>query len=166
MGWQKINIEKYVADIKKNLNISLADEIVEKDFLLTIILAELEKAGLGRDLIFKGGTLLSRNYLKYHRFSEDLDFVYKESNLLSELKRSTIERKVKIFLDYFVPELKKISDVLGLDFSTNRSDKRYCKMLSGRTVYTFRMYYSQTQFIKIEINFIEKMIDKPLAVSV
>ncbi len=166
MGWQKINIEKYVADIKKNLNISLADEIVEKDFLLTIILAELEKAGLGRDLIFKGGTLLSRNYLKYHRFSEDLDFVYKESNLLSELKRSTRERKVKIFLDYFVPELKKISDVLGLDFSTNRSDKRYCKMLSGRTVYTFRMYYSQTQFIKIEINFIEKMIDKPLAVSV
>ena len=44
------------------------EEIIEKDLLLTLILAEFEKhKGIFNDLIFKGGTLLSRNYLKYHR---------------------------------------------------------------------------------------------------
>ena len=166
MGWQEINLKKYVADVKNNLNLSTSDEIIEKDLLLTLILAELEKAGLGRDLIFKGGTLLSRNYLKYHRFSEDLDFVFKDSNAIRDLGRSPRERKVKTFLDYFVLELKKIADTLNLDFSTDRSNKKYCKILSGRTVYTFKVYYSENQFIKVEINFIEKIIDKTPEVSV
>lgn len=166
MGWQKINIEKYVADVKKNLDISLAGEIIEKDLLLTLILAEFEKLGLGKELIFEGGTLLSRHYLKYHRFSEDLDFVHKESNSLRELTRSGRERKIKQFIDYFAPELKKAADALGLEFSTDRSDTKFCTILHGRTVYTFRVYYSKTQYIKIEINFIEKMIDKPQEISI
>ena len=134
--------------------------------ILTFILAELDKADLGKDLIFKGGTLLSRNYLKYHRFSEDLDFVYKDSNSIRDLTRNARERKVKVFLDHFVPELKKVADSLKLDFSTDRSNKKYCRILSGRTVYTFKVYYSDNQFIKIEINFIEKIIDKTQDVSV
>lgn len=157
MGWQEINKSKYIEQIKKNLNLNNHEEILEKDLLLTLILAEFEKAGLGRDLIFKGGTLLSRNYLKYHRFSEDLDFVFKDSNSIRDLGRSPRERKVKVFLDYFVPELKKIADTLGLDFSADRSNKKYCRMLSGRAVYTFKVYYSENKFIKIEVNFIEKL---------
>ncbi|MCX6741686.1 MAG: nucleotidyl transferase AbiEii/AbiGii toxin family protein [Candidatus Pacearchaeota archaeon] len=166
MGWQEINIRKYSAEVQKSLNIKLSDEIVEKDLILTFILAELEKAGLGKELIFKGGTLLSRNYLNYHRFSEDLDFVFKDSNSIRGLPRHARERKVKAFLDIFVPKLKEVTDILGLDFSTDRSNKRYCRMLSGRTVYTFKIYYSATQYIKIEINFIEKVFDSPKEVSV
>lgn len=159
MGWHDINKSKYVEQIKKNLNLRASDEIVEKDLLLTLILAEFEKAGLGRDLIFKGGTLLSRNYLKYHRFSEDLDFVFKDSNLIRDLGRSPRERKVKTFLDIFTPKLKEVADRLGLNFSTDRSNKRYCRLLSGRTVYTFRLYYDTERYVKIEINFIEKIIN-------
>lgn len=106
MGWQEINIKKYISEVKSNLNISVSDEIIKKDIILTFILAELEKAGLGKELIFKGGTLLSRNYLNYHRFSEDLDFVFKDSNSIRELTRRARERKVKTFLDSFVPKLK------------------------------------------------------------
>ena len=29
MGWQEINFERYAAEVKKNLKISLADEIVK-----------------------------------------------------------------------------------------------------------------------------------------
>src|SRR3989344_8865068 len=149
------------------MNIKNAQDIIHKDLILTFILAEFQKEqGIFKDLIFKGGTLLSRNYLKYHRFSEDLDFVFKDSNSIRDLGRSPRERKVKVFLDYFVPELKKIADTLKLDFSTDRSNKKYCRMLSGRTVYTFKLYYSESQFIKIEINFIEKMIDKTQDVSI
>src|SRR3990167_7598873 len=121
MGWQEINKSKYIEQIKIGLNLKNHEDILEKDLLLTLILAEFEKEGLGKDLIFKGGTLLSRNYLKYHRFSEDLDFVFKDSNSIRDLPRHARERKVKAFLDYFVPELKKIADALGLDFSTDRS---------------------------------------------
>ncbi|HLC54057.1 MAG TPA: nucleotidyl transferase AbiEii/AbiGii toxin family protein [Candidatus Nanoarchaeia archaeon] len=166
MGWQEINIRKYIEQLKINLNLKNHEDILEKDLLLTLILAEFEKKGLGAELIFKGGTLLSRNYLKYHRFSEDLDFVYKYSGSLRELTRSARERKVKAFLDSFVPKLKEIAEVLGLDFSIDRSNKRYCKMLSGRTVYTFKVYYTDNKYIKVEINFIEKLNSSPEKVSV
>ena len=162
----KINIEQYIGEIKRAMNLNIEEDIIKKDLLLTLILAEFEKSGLGKELIFKGGTLLSRNYLNYHRFSEDLDFVFKDSNSIRELTRHARERKVKAFLDIFVPKLKEVADVLGLDFSTNRSDKRYCRMLTGRTVYTFKIYYSDVNFIKVEINFIEKIINTPEKVSI
>jgi len=166
MGWKEINLEKYVSDIKKNLNITIADEIVAKDLLLTFILAEFEKHALGKELIFKGGTLLSRNYLKYHRFSEDLDFVHRDSNSMRDLTRANRERRIKQFIDGFTPKLKEVADALGIEFSTDRSNTKFCTILHGRTVYIFRMYYSASQYIKIEINFIEKIIEKPIMVSV
>lgn len=163
---QQINISKYTAEVKKNFSISVSDEIIQKDLLLTLVLAELEKRGLGKELIFKGGTLLSRNYLKYHRFSEDLDFVHKDSNKLRGLSRNAREKKIKRFIDSFVPELGGAAASIGLKFSTNRSDTKFCSILHGRAVYTFRLYYSETGHIKIEINFVEKIIHEPKEVSV
>ncbi|MBU3913410.1 MAG: nucleotidyl transferase AbiEii/AbiGii toxin family protein [Nanoarchaeota archaeon] len=166
MGWKEINKSKYLAELRKNLHLEHSDEIIEKDLLLTIILAEMEKRNLGQELIFKGGTLLSRNYLEYHRFSEDLDFVHKDSGILRELPKSTREKKIKKFVDFFTPELKKVADALELEFSTDRSNKRFCKMLNGRVVYTFKLYYSDAKFIKVEINFVEKMHYSPIKISV
>lgn len=163
---QQINLNKYIAEVKRNLNLEVSDDIIEKDLLLTFILAEFEKSGLGKELIFKGGTLLSRNYLKYHRFSEDLDFVYKNSNELRELKRKTREKRIKLFIDSFVPELEKITNYLGLEFSRDRRNTRFCTILHGRTVYIFRVYYAEKRFIKIEINFVEKMMHTAQEVSV
>ena len=149
------------------MNIRNVPEIIHKDLILTLILAEFQKEkGIFRELIFKGGTLLSRNYLKYHRFSEDLDFVFKDSSSIREFARNARERKVKTFLDIFTPKLKEVADNLGLDFSVNRSDKKYCKMLSGRTIYTFKLYYETEKYIKVEINFIEKIINNPKESSI
>ncbi len=167
MGRKKINLKKYVSEVKKNMNLEISDDIIEKDLLLTLILAEFQKhEGIFNSLIFKGGTLLSRNYLKYHRFSEDLDFVFRDSNKIRLLKRHERERRIKSFIDIFVPKLKEVADSLELDFSINRSDQRYCSVLSGRTVYIFRLYYSKERYIKVEINFIENIIDKPVELSI
>jgi len=166
MVWQKINIQKYVAEVKSNLDIDVSDDIIIKDLLLTLILAEFEKEPVFKKLIFKGGTLLSRNYLNYHRFSEDLDFVYADSNTLRTFSRNDCERKIKIFIDVFVPKLKRAADELGLDFSANRSDKKYCTILSGRVVYIFRLYYETNHCVKIEVNFIEKVFFAPKKISV
>lgn len=163
---KQINLNKYIMEVKKNLNLLVSDEIIEKDLLLTLILAEFEKIGLGKELIFKGGTLLSRNYLKYHRFSEDLDFVHKDSSQIRELNRNARERRIKQFIDYFVPELKRLADSLGLEFSINRRDIKFCTILHGGSVYIFRIYYSENRFIKVEINFVEKIINTPKEVSI
>jgi len=162
----KIDLKEYTKQVRERMNLKVSDEIIEKDLLLTFILAEFEKRGLGRELIFKGGTLLSRNYLEYHRFSEDLDFVHKDSGRLRELNRNAREKQIKKFIDSFVPELKKAADELSLEFSTNRSNTRFCTIQHGRTVYTFRAYYDKERYIKIEINFIEKMINEPVELSI
>ncbi len=159
MGWKEINLQKYTADVKKNMNLDISEEIIAKDLLLTLILAEFQKENeIFNDLIFKGGTLLSRNYLGYHRFSEDLDFVHRDSANIRRFARSERERRIKSFIDLFVPKLKKVADTLSLNFSTNRSDTNYCSILHGRTVYIFRVYYESNKYIKIEINFVEKLI--------
>lgn len=162
----KINVEQYIHEIKRRMNINIDEDIIKKDLLLTLILAEFEKMDLGKDLIFKGGTLLSRNYLNYHRFSEDLDFVHKDSGDLREMTRANRERKIKNYIDFFTPKLKEAADALGLEFSIDRSNKKFCKMLNGRAVYTFKLYYSDVNFIKVEINFVEKLINKPEKVSI
>ena len=46
--------------------------LLEKDYYLTIILSRAHE--LSEDLIFKGGTGLSKVYYSYYRLSEDLDF--------------------------------------------------------------------------------------------
>jgi len=167
MGRKEINIEKYVSEVKKNMNLAVADDVIEKDLLLTLLLAEFQKQkGVFNELILKGGTLLSRNYLEYHRFSEDLDFVHKNSSEIRKLPRSARERKIKQFIDIFVPKLKEVADSLELEFSTDRSNQKYCYILSGRTVYTFKLYYSEERYIKVEINFIEKIINKPVELSI
>ncbi len=161
-----INLNLYIAEVKRNLNLAAADEIIEKDLLLTLILAEFEKKGLEKELIFKGGTLLSRNYLKYHRFSEDLDFIHRNSQEWRELNRSQREKKIKQFIDIFVLKLQEVADALGLEFSTDRSNTKFCLIRPGRIIYTFRIYYSENGYIKIEINFVERMIHQPVEVSV
>jgi predicted nucleotidyltransferase component of viral defense system len=157
MAWKEINLRKYSSEVKKTLNLAVSDDIIEKDLLLTLILAEFEKQQIGKYLVFKGGTLLSRNYLNYHRFSEDLDFVHKDSNKLREMSRSTREKVIKKIIDEFCPVIKSICEELGLEFDTDRSNTKYCRIMHGRSVYTFKIYYSENKFIKVEINFIEKI---------
>jgi len=163
----KIDIEFYIRAIKEKMNLTISDELLKKDLLLTLILAEFQKeGGIFKELIFKGGTLLSRNYLKYHRFSEDLDFVHKDSTNWRLMPRKARERKIKAFINIFAPKLKEVADALDLEFSENRSNQKYCSILHGRVVYTFRLFYEEKRYIKIEINFVEKIIDAPQEICI
>lgn len=166
MAWSKINLNRYTAEVKRNMQLSIPDEIIKKDLLLTLLLAEFEKDDVFKKLIFKGGTLLSRNYLNYHRFSEDLDFVHTDSHRFRILSRNQREKSIKQYIDVIVPQLKRVCDSLWLDFTIDRSDTKYCTILSGRTVYIFRIYYDEINYVKVEINFVEKLFFEPEVVSV
>ncbi|MEA1940162.1 MAG: nucleotidyl transferase AbiEii/AbiGii toxin family protein [Candidatus Caldatribacteriota bacterium] len=77
--------------------------VIEKDFHLTRILNKVNRY-LSTNIVFKGGTLLNKVYLNYHRLSEDLDFAYRRDvDLSTRGKRSKaiipIREKISAFLD-------------------------------------------------------------------
>jgi predicted nucleotidyltransferase component of viral defense system len=60
---------------QKARRIGVRDQQVEKDYILSWILFGISKhEQLSKAIVFKGGTVLKKVYIKDYRFSEDLDF--------------------------------------------------------------------------------------------
>lgn len=67
-----------------------AADIIEKDYYVTILLQEL--AARSKEVVFKGGTSLSKAYHVIDRFSEDVDITFTEH--LGEAKRKSLKYKI------------------------------------------------------------------------
>lgn len=63
------------------------ESIVEKDYYVTMILKELVQRN--PNVVFKGGTFLSKAYHAIDRFSEDIDITFEEH--LGEARRKKIK---------------------------------------------------------------------------
>ena len=63
------------------------ESIVEKDYYVTMILKELVQRN--PNVVFKGGTSLSKAYHAIDRFSEDIDITFEEH--LGEARRKKIK---------------------------------------------------------------------------
>lgn len=74
-------------------------EIVEKDYYVTIFLRELVK--VMPEIIFKGGTSLSKCYKLINRFSEDIDLNIESEAKPSESKRKALKRNIVGVIDRF-----------------------------------------------------------------
>lgn len=127
--------------------------IVEKDYYLTVILNNI-KALLSDKIIFKGGTLLNKAHLNYHRLSEDLDFTY-DAPLLARSQRSKA----------ITPIREKMPDFLKAIQLT--SDKPEGEGFNNSTQYVFKVKYpsvltAKDDIIKIEISLRQPPIDKPV----
>ncbi len=78
---------------------------VEKDYWVTYVLKELSKSKYCADVVFKGGTSLSKAYKIIERFSEDIDLVVllkdgmsgnKIKNFLSDVEKKIITAPIVI----------------------------------------------------------------------
>jgi len=133
--------------------------IIEKDYHLTRILNAVNEH-LSRDIIFKGGTLLNKAYLNYHRLSEDLDFSYSSDiDISTRGKRSkaisSIREKMPSFLSF-----------LGLT-----SDDPEGKGFNNSTQYLFNLQYQSIimkheEGIKFEISLRQPSFLPPTIVQV
>lgn len=133
--------------------------IIEKDYHLTMILNAVNER-LSRDIIFKGGTLLNKVYLNYHRLSEDLDFSYRNDiDISTRSKRSqaitVIRKKMPSFLSF-----------LGLT-----SDNPEGEGFNNSTQYLFNLQYSSIimkhkESIKLEISLRQPSFLPPVTVTV
>jgi predicted nucleotidyltransferase component of viral defense system len=102
--------------ILKDVIYYLSDEqgfvasVIEKDFHLTRILNGVNEY-LSTDIVFKGGTLLNKVYLNYHRLSEDLDFTYRgDADLSTRGKRSKAITPIREKMPAFLDRLELTSD--------------------------------------------------------
>jgi len=139
-------------------------DVVEKDYYLHLILGEIVKNEyLRSNLVFKGGTCLIKTYIDYVRFSEDLDFSWKEQKNWKHLSASKIKNQCSILIDEILPALSEISDILGLTFSGDKEKGDEVHISSGGRMVDFYFgYYSEVlgvlSSIKIQLNFLEKYL--------
>lgn len=149
----KAKLEKIIPVIAQKNNFRL--EMVEKDYYLTIILNNIEEY-LSDKIVFKGGTLLNKIHLDYHRLSEDLDFSYLPlGNLDSRVKRS---QAISVVRDR-MPEFLKLLDL--------KSDNPTGEGFNNSTQYVFNIYYNsfitgKDEKVKLEISLRYPPMDKPV----
>ena len=153
MLMDKEQLAKILPGIAQEHNFRM--EILEKDYYLTNILNNLHDH-LSDKLVFKGGTLLNKIHLNYHRLSEDLDFTYlSDKELTSRSQRSRAISPVRESMPAFV-------DYLGL-----KSVDPKGRGFNNSTQYVFEALYpsfisGQDERVKIEVSLRQKPIDKPV----
>ncbi|MCB9772150.1 MAG: nucleotidyl transferase AbiEii/AbiGii toxin family protein [Candidatus Omnitrophica bacterium] len=131
--------------------------IVEKDYYLTIILNRIQEL-LSDKIVFKGGTLLNKAHLDYHRLSEDLDFTYSEP-LTVRSQRSKAITPIREKMPFFLK-------TLGLT-----SDKPEGEGFNNSTQYVFKVKYpslltGKDDSVKLEISLRQPPLDKPVYIVI
>lgn len=127
--------------------------IVEKDYYLTVILNNIETLFTDK-VVFKGGTLLNKAHLNYHRLSEDLDFTY-NAEFTARSQRSKAITPIREKMPSFLKALDLTSD--------NPQGEGF----NNSTQYVFKVKYPSVlmvkdDMIKIEISLRQPLIDTPV----
>ncbi len=167
----RTNFNKYLSYVKNKKGSNIDDYYIEKDYFISLFLSTWQKQNVAgnirslNNLIFKGGTLLIRNFLNYPRISEDIDFTYDKCNDFRLIKSvNKREKEIKKAVILLIKEIKSICDIAKFDFKTDRKNPKYINLRNSRAVYILNIYYKSLITdeeipIKIEINFLEKIIN-------
>lgn len=146
-------LEKIIPVIAQKYNFRF--EIIEKDYYLTLILNNVE-SHLSDKIVFKGGTLLNKIHLNYHRLSEDIDFTYLDSeDLGARSKRSRVITPIREKM----PSLLKLLEL--------KSENPGGEGFNNSTQYVFNISYAsfitgKDENIKLEISLRQTPLDKPV----
>tara|TARA_Y100000310_G_scaffold215708_1_gene216637 strand:+ start:150 stop:968 length:819 start_codon:yes stop_codon:yes gene_type:complete len=123
------------------------------------------KTDLKNQFAFKGGTCITKCYLGYYRFSEDLDFTYINQKEFKGKSQKAIRRILSTKINTTLLIFEKIAKDLNLDFKKDKGNKKYFEFGGSNKFTTFKLWYTseilkEKQFIKIQINFVEIIEDK------
>jgi len=117
--------------------------LLEKDYYISIVVSDINE--LSKDLMFKGGTCLSKIYYSYYRLSEDLDFTLKLSG--NKSTRSVRRNAIKPIKEKIRPFLKKYDmSIENLDKTGHRESTQYIYYLDYNSA-----VLSKKESIKLEI---------------
>ncbi|MEE9118882.1 MAG: nucleotidyl transferase AbiEii/AbiGii toxin family protein, partial [Calditrichia bacterium] len=75
-------------------------DLVEKDIMLHNIIFALSRDEIfSENFLFKGGTCLIKSYLGYFRFSEDIDFTWKNQEAFEGMSQNRIRKNLSKMID-------------------------------------------------------------------
>lgn len=137
--------------------------LIEKDIVLHQLLWDISSHGsLSGLLLFKGGTCLIKHYLRYYRFSEDLDYTWRDQDIFRGDTRSQFERRLDPVLGTVGGALEKIASKRGFGFKWDKSDRQYVTLIGRGKFTTFKIHYDseilgRRVFAKVQINFSDSM---------
>ncbi len=145
------------------LKINMPDRL-EKDIIIHEILADLSDDDFfSGNLVFKGGTCLVKAYLGYYRFSEDMDFTWKNQDIFKEKSGKDIRREISKHIEKIGKILEGIAAKRGLYFKYEKNNLKYVNLGGSNKMITFFILYDsevtgEEISIKIQINFIECLL--------
>jgi predicted nucleotidyltransferase component of viral defense system len=151
----------FVNEVARRQKVKRAD-LIEKDLILHQVLLDLSKNKFFRDnFAFKGGTCLAKCYLDYFRFSEDIDFTWKNQKVFDNKSQNELRRYLSTVIDTTGKIFEEISKMRGLDFKCLKADRNYVEFTGSDKICTFKMWYlsevlDRKSFLKVQMNFVEK----------
>jgi predicted nucleotidyltransferase component of viral defense system len=75
--------------------LSIIPIYIEKDYWITLVLSQLASSKHAQNVVFKGGTSLSKGYGLINRFSEDVDIAVTNTTTLTGNKFKTLIRNIE-----------------------------------------------------------------------
>ncbi len=152
----------FVNDVARALKIGRRD-LIEKDVILHQMLTDLSKDDFfASNFLFKGGTCLIKCYFGYMRFSEDIDFTWKDQYTFSKISGKKIRSQLSKIIDKTGDVFEAIAKKRGLDFKCVKSNNDYVELGGSDKTCTFKIWYDseilkRRTFVKVQINFVEQM---------
>ena len=95
----QMNLHTYKEDFPALINrtsqyLNIPEFFIEKDYWVTFVLRNLSMSQYAQQVVFKGGTSLSKAYNCIERFSEDIDLALAEPDL-GDAKRKTLMKQIE-----------------------------------------------------------------------
>ena len=152
----------FVNEVARVLKIGRRD-LIEKDVILHQMLADLSQDGFfSKNFVFKGGTCLIKCYFGYVRFSEDIDFTWKDQSVFNGKSQGKIRDFLSGIIDKTGGAFEQVAKKRGLDFKCVKSNKDYVELGGSDKTCTFKIWYDsdvlkRRTFVKVQINFVEQL---------
>jgi len=76
-------------------SLNIREVLIEKDYWVSYILKNLSKSKYKNQVVFKGGTALSKTFTYIARFSEDIDLALLDNEFLGDAKRKSLFKNIE-----------------------------------------------------------------------
>ncbi len=152
----------FVNEVARLLTIRRRD-LVEKDLILHQILTDLSKNHFFlSNFLFKGGTCLIKCYFGYLRFSEDIDFTWKDQPKFNGMSQKEIRAYLSKVINQTAAVFEETANKRQLDFKPQKRNTDYMEFGGGNKTCTLKIWYAsevlnRRTFLKVQINFVERM---------
>jgi predicted nucleotidyltransferase component of viral defense system len=152
----------FVNELSTRLEIKRRD-LIEKDVILHFILLNLSKDKFfSENFAFKGGTCLIKCFYGYIRFSEDIDFTWRNQADFDGKSQKKVREMLSKRIDKTGNVFQKIARKLDLEFKNDKGNNKYFEIGGSDKSCTLKIWYQsevlkKESFLKVQINFVEHL---------